>query len=157
TYPGAPHAKALLVRGRSTQDIRSDRLQAVLDNADPNPLAYSTLSLDEALALQTYPMMIASWIGLLLSAIALALSVSGLYGVVTYGLSQRTKEIGIRMALGASSVAIMRLIMTQAGKLVAIGSALGLLISFSALGVLAAIVPLQNVTILNGGAFSVGT
>ena len=102
-------------------------------------------------------MIIASWIGLLLSAIALALSVSGLYGVVTYNLSQRTKEIGIRMALGASSAAIMRLVMTQAGRLVAIGSGLGLLLSFSALGVLAAIVPLENVSILNMGAFATGT
>jgi putative ABC transport system permease protein len=115
------------------------------------------LPLDEALALQTYPMIIASWIGVLLSSIALALSVSGLYGVVSYNLSQRTKEIGIRMALGASSAAIMRLVMGQAGRLVAIGSAIGLLLSFSVLGVLAAIVPLQNVSILNPGAFAVGT
>jgi putative ABC transport system permease protein len=157
TSPGARHAKALLVRGRSIQDIRPDRLLSVLKTVDPNPLAFSTLSLDEALALQTYPMIIASWIGLLLSAIALALSVSGLYGVVTYNLSQRTKEIGIRMALGASSAAIMRLVMGQAGRLAAIGSGLGLLLSFSVLGVLAAIVPLENVSILNPSAFAAGT
>jgi ABC-type antimicrobial peptide transport system permease subunit len=157
TSPGARHAKALIVRGRSVQDVRSDKLQAALRTIDPNPLAFTTVSLDEALALQTYPMMIASWIGLLLSGIALALSVSGLYGVVTYGLSQRTREIGIRIALGASSAAIIRLVMSQAGRLVAIGSGLGLLVSFSALGVLAAIVPLKNVSILNGTAFVSGT
>jgi predicted permease len=157
TSPGATHARALLVRGRSIDDIRPHRLLSVLRNVDPNPLAFSILSLDEALALQTYPMMIASWIGLLLSAVALTLSVSGLYGVVTYGLSQRTKEIGIRMALGASSLAIMRLVMSQAGRLVAIGSGVGLMFSFSVLGVLAAIVPLENVSILNTGAFAAGT
>lgn len=157
TSPGARHAKALLVRGRSIQDIRSDRLLSVLKTVDPNPLAFSTLSLDEALVLQTQPMIIASWIGLLLSAIALILSVSGLYGVVTYNLSQRTKEIGIRIALGASSAAIMRLVMGQAGRLVAIGSGLGLVLSFSVLGVLAAIVPLENVSILNPVAFAAGT
>jgi len=156
TSPGARHAKALLVRGRSIKDIRPDRLLSVLKTVDPNPLAFSTLSLDEALALQTYPMIIASWIGVLLSSIALALSVSGLYGVVTYNLSQRTKEIGIRMALGASSQAIMRLVMGQAGRLVAIGAGLGLLLSFSVLGVLAAIVSLENVSILNPGAFATG-
>src|SRR5262249_24032894 len=89
TSPGARHARALLVRGRSVQDIRPDRLLSVLKTVDPNPLTFSVLSLDEVLALQTYPMIIASWIGLLLSGIALALSVSGLYGVVTYNLSQR--------------------------------------------------------------------
>lgn len=157
TSPGARHAKALLVRGRSIADVREDLLQSTLRSVDPNPLAFGILALDEALALQTYPMMIASWIGLLLSGVALALSVSGLYGVVTYGLSQRVKEIGIRIALGATPAAIIRLVMTQAGRLVAIGSAVGLLVSFSALGVLAAIVPLHNVSILNPAAFSVGT
>jgi putative ABC transport system permease protein len=132
-------------------------LQSTLRTVDSNPRAFSILSLDEALALQTYPMMIASWIGLLLSAIALALSLSGLYGVVAYGLSQRVKEIGIRIALGATPAAIIRLVMMQAGRLVAIGSGVGLIVSFSALGILAAIVPLQNVSILNPAAFSVGT
>ena len=157
TSPGARHAKALLARGHSIADVREDLLQSALRTVETNPLAFSILSLDDALALQAYPMMIASWIGLLLSAIALALSVSGLYGVVTYGLSQRVKEIGIRIALGATPAAIIRLVMMQAGRLVAIGSGVGLVISFSALGVLAAIVPLQNVSILNAGAFTVGT
>jgi len=44
---------------------------------------------------------------------------------------QRTKEIGIRMAFSASSYAIMRLVITQAGRLVAIGSGLGLMVSLS--------------------------
>jgi predicted permease len=157
TSPGARHAKALLVRGRSAADSRLDLLQSIFQTVDQNPLSFTMLWLDEALALQTYPMMIASWIGLLLSAIALALSVSGLYGVVTYSLSQRVKEIGIRIALGATPAAIMRLVMVQAGRLVAIGSGVGLLVSFSALGVLAAIVPLQKVSILNPGAFTLGT
>jgi ABC-type antimicrobial peptide transport system permease subunit len=102
-------------------------------------------------------MMVASWIGLLLSATALALSVSGLYGVVTYGLSQRTKELGIRMALGATPSAIVGLIMSQSGRLVAIGAGFGLLVSFSVLGVLAAVVPLRNVSILDAPSFAAGT
>jgi predicted permease len=157
TSPGARHASALIVRGHSIADIREDVLESTLRTVDANPLAFSIIALDEALALQTYPMMIASWIGLLLSGIALALSISGLYGVVTYGLSQRVKEIGIRIALGATPAAIIRLVMMQAGRLVAIGSGVGLVISFSALGILAAIVPLQNVSILNPAAFTVGT
>ena len=157
TAPGARHAKALLVRGRSVADTRADVLQSTLRTVDPNPLAFTMLSLDEALALQTYPLMIASWIGLLLSGIALVLSVSGLYGVVTYGVSQRVKEIGIRIALGATPSAIIRLVMMEACRLVSIGAAIGLLVSFSALGVLAAIVPLQNVSIVNPAAFTIGT
>ena len=157
TSPGARHARSLLVRGRSIHDIRRDALDAILRTVDPSPLAFTILTLDEALALQLYPMRVASWIGLLLSTIALVLSVSGLYGVVTYGLSQRTKEIGIRMALGATAAAIIRLVMTQSGRLVVIGAGLGLLVSFSVLAVLAAIVPLENVSILDVGAFAAGT
>lgn len=157
TSVGASHAKNLLVRGRSVQDSRPEALQAILRDVDPNPLSFTILTLDEAMALQLYPMMVASWIGLLLSGIALALSVSGLYGVVTYGLSQRTKEIGIRMALGATPAGIVRLVMRQSSRLVAIGAALGLLASFSVLGVLAAVVPLENVRILDAAAFIAGT
>jgi hypothetical protein len=157
TTPAGAHAKDLLVRGRVAQDIRTDTLQAILRDVDPNPLSFSILALDEALALQMYPMMVASWIGLLLSAIALALSVSGLYGVVTYGLSQRVKEIAIRIALGATPSGIVRLVMRQSGRLVAIGATLGLILSFSVLGVLAAIVPLENVSILDPASFAAGT
>ena len=157
TTPSGPHAKDLLVRGRSAQDIRLDTLQGALRGVDPNPLSFTILSLDEALALQTYPMMVASWVGLLLSTIALALSVSGLYGVMTYGLSQRTKEIGIRIALGATPLRIVRLVMAESGRLVAIGAGFGLVLSFSVLGVLAAIVPLENVSILDAPAFAAGT
>jgi hypothetical protein len=157
TTAGASQARTLLVRGRSVQDIRPDVLQAILRDVDANPLSFTILPLDEAMALQLYPMMVASWIGLLLSGIALALSVSGLYGVVTYGLSQRTKEIGIRIALGATPAGVVRLVMSQSGRLVAIGAALGLIASFSVLGVLAAVVPLENVRILDAAAFIAAT
>ncbi len=59
----------------------------------------------------------ASWIGTLLSSVALALSISGLYGVLTYTFGQRTREIGIRMALGASTRAVTRLVVVQSARL----------------------------------------
>lgn len=157
THLTGSRARALLVRGRSPADVRPDILQAILRTVDPSPLAFLALPLDEALALQMYPIKMASWIGLLLSGIALVMSVSGLYGVVTYGLSQRIKEIAIRIALGATSSSILRLVMSHAGRLVGIGAGLGLVVSFSALGVLKAIIPLGNVSVLDAGAFFAGT
>ena len=153
TSLGAPHARALLVRGRSAVEAR-EAIQAALQAVDPNPLAMEALPLEEAIALQMYPLTVASWIGMLLSAVALALSVSGLYGVMTFGMSQRTKEIGIRMALGASSRAIVRLVLSQSGRLVAIGAAAGLIFSFSVLAVLRAQIEWANVSILDPGAFT---
>ena len=61
------------------------------------------------------------------------------------------------MALGATPAGIVRLIMTRSGRLVAIGAAVGLIVSFSVLGVLAAIVPLENVSILDARPFAAGT
>ncbi len=149
-------ARALLARGRVPQDITAVALGPVLRPLAANPLTFEILPLTEALALQRYPVMIASWIGLLLSAIALILSVSGLYGVVAYGLSQRQKEIGIRMALGATSQAIVRLVLSQSGRLVAIGAGIGLLLSFSVLGALRAMIDLKNISLLDPVAFAAG-
>ena len=131
-------------------------MQETLQSVDANPLAFEVLPLEEALALQMYPLRVASWIGLLLGGIALALCVSGLFGVVTYGLSQRTKEIGIRMALGATSTRVVRLLMAQAVRLLVLGSSIGLVLTVSALAMLRSFVPLDNVSLLDAVALSSG-
>ncbi len=60
------------------------------------------------------------------AAVALALAVVGVYGVISYGVSQRTTEVGIRMAIGAEPAAVLRLILAEGARLTLVGVGVGL-------------------------------
>jgi predicted permease len=103
---------------RTSREINSD--QAV----------YNVQTMDSvisaSLAARRFSMiLLASFAGL-----ALLLSSIGIYGVVSYVVGQKTREIGLRMALGASRPAVLRMILSQGGKLAAAGVVIGLGASF---------------------------
>jgi putative ABC transport system permease protein len=65
-----------------------------------------------------------------MGAVSLLLAIAGLYGLVAYNVSRRTREIGIRMALGAAPSDVLRLVMGKGLVLVGIGTAIGLAMGF---------------------------
>ena len=71
--------------------------------------------------LETFFLQIAFWVSLVLGGLALLLTVSGLFSVLSYLVEQRTSEIGVRMALGASSRKVTRLVLAQTTRPVASG------------------------------------
>jgi putative ABC transport system permease protein len=78
--------------------------------------------IDEAVAQRRFQTLLL----LIFAGVAVALSIVGIYGVLSYSVSQRISELGIRMALGAPPRAIVGLVLRQAGVLIAAGIVLGI-------------------------------
>jgi predicted lysophospholipase L1 biosynthesis ABC-type transport system permease subunit len=96
-----------------------DRFAAI----DPNMGEVSTM---QSLArMEAYLLGIPFWLTLVLGALALLLTLSGLFSVLSYLVEQRTREIGVRMALGASRRSIAALVLSQSAGPVAIGLLMG--------------------------------
>jgi predicted permease len=150
------HATAILVRGRTDRDLGAEALQEIFRRVVPDPQVFEALPLDEVRDLQMYPLLAASWVGSLLGLVALALSVSGLYGVLTYAISQRRKEIGIRMALGATARAVVGLVLQQSARLAGIGALIGVVVTFAVMKVLSAAIHLERISLLDIAAFGAG-
>jgi len=107
---------------------RLDRELAVIDAG----AVYETHPLASYLAVQRWPFQIFSWLSSAIGAIALILTLIGTYGVLSYLVAQRSREIGVRMALGASVAAVVGLVVRQSFRYAAVGLAAG---TFVALGV----------------------
>jgi ABC-type antimicrobial peptide transport system permease subunit len=109
------------VRGNSDSARRAlvDRLASI----DPNMGEVSTLQ--TIARAEGYLLGIPFWLTLVLGALALLLTLSGLFSVLSYLVEQRTREIGVRMALGATSGSIAALVLSQSAGPVGIGVLLG--------------------------------
>jgi predicted permease len=81
--------------------------------------------MDEVLAAQLYPFRALYWISSALGGLALMLTLSGIYGVLSYVVTQRTKEIGIRVALGARPAVVAALVLRQSLRFAFTGAAIG--------------------------------
>jgi predicted permease len=124
-YPSPDQYPSLLVRTNSGLDPASiaQSIQRAIHEVNPNIATYDFQTLAERIS-NSEPAYVRRASAVLVggfSVTALVLSVIGLYGVIAYSVGRRTREIGIRMALGARRELIYRLIFTEAGWLIGSG------------------------------------
>jgi putative ABC transport system permease protein len=103
--------------------------RAALRNAEPGVAVFDIRALDALVAAQLAPARFLSWLTGAFAAVALALAVIGVYGMLSYWVRRRTAEIGLRSALGANRGQLLSLVVGQAMAIAVAGVAIGALLA----------------------------
>ena len=109
-------------------------LRRAVAGLDPGIAIYGAGSLTEQLGLVLFPARIAATVLGAFGLLAVVLAATGVYGVMAYAVSRRTREIGIRMALGAKPGQVVRVVFAHTALLLAVGTGAGLALSLAAGG-----------------------
>ncbi len=96
---------------------------------DPELLIYETKTMERHLAVSLLPHRLSALIVSGFGGIALLLAAIGLYGVVSYAVSTRSREVGIRMALGANPASVVKMLLGGGMRLVGVGAGIGLVLA----------------------------
>jgi putative ABC transport system permease protein len=120
---------ALVIRTKSDPRGLAASVASLLRNIDPDTPAYDIRTLEQVISDNASGVESSARMMLIFGAIALTLAAAGIFAVMAYSVSQRTHEIGVRMALGARRTDVLQLVITSATKMAAMGLAIGLCVS----------------------------
>ena len=129
-----------VVRSRRSATALVPQIRKQIAALNPRLPVYGAGSLGEMLGFALFPMHAAAIALSAFGVLALLLTITGIYGLVDYSVARRTRELGIRIAVGARSIEVLRLLLGKLMILVSAGLAIGVLLAFAAGPALSAII-----------------
>ena len=131
-----PHTLMVVVHTTSKPEALTGPARKILASIDPDLPLYNVHTMSERLDRSLWARRAYSWLFGVFSLVALVLAAAGIYGVISYAVSQRTHEIGIRMAVGATPREVLASVLRGGMMLVGAGTAIGLAVALAAAGLL---------------------
>ncbi|HET6374141.1 MAG TPA: ABC transporter permease [Candidatus Polarisedimenticolia bacterium] len=129
--PGVISEQTLVVRAAGDPAPLAPRLREEIRRLDANLPIFKMATLEESLRLRMDKQRVMTRMLTLFGSLALLLAATGLYGVMAYNVARRTREIGIRIALGAGQTTVVKMIVREGIRLALVGVAVGLLLSLA--------------------------
>ena len=125
TQVPVPADSRLFIRTRGEAAIQTEAVRRALQEVVPGFAYVSTRTLDGIVAPEMRSWRLGATMFTIFGLLALVVAAIGLYSVVAYDVSQRTRELGVRVALGASATSVLRLVVGEGVRVVIVGLALG--------------------------------
>jgi predicted permease len=140
TVPGWTESrvhKSLIIRTRSASAALIESVRRTISALAPESAVFGVTTVEKTVSNSARPWTVLSQMLGIFAAMALILAAIGIYGVISYSVSERSHELGLRMALGAQRGHVVRLVLGQAMMLSVVGVVIGVAASFAAAPLLA--------------------
>lgn len=121
-----PNTMTLVVRTNVPPTSLTSGIRGAVEAVDPAQPIYNVETMEQVLSESLSNRRLYLWLLVTFAGIALVLAAAGVYGVTSHLVTQRTREIGIRMAIGAEAASLVRLVLREGAKVAALGTLLGL-------------------------------